>query len=401
LINEILRAAKSQGASDVHLKSEKRPFDRVHGELKVMENWGGDSTHPLTPSQQEGEMNKRGSAPNPVSLTGGILTPEILREFVKNSCPAAFLPRWKKDSQVDYSYVAMSDEGKIGAEKIGRYRVSAFYQRGTPSIVFRHVKEEIPTLASLNLEPKVFESLCGLEDGIVLLCGPTGSGKSSTLAAMLNHVNETQRAHVITLEDPIEYAYTDKNCIFNQREVGIDTPNFADGLKVALRQDPDIILVGEMRDRETFETALTAAETGHLVFGTLHSGNAQQAVQRLFEFFDPAEQASRRRQIASTLQATITQKLLPAVKGGRVPAVEIFRMDALGRRIIEAGEFEKVSAVMEAGKDVGSRSFNADLYRLIQAGAIAKDVGLQASPNPKALEMNLRGIFLSQGGIVG
>ncbi len=359
-ILNLLRATLHAGGSDLHLKSGHVPLARVEGELRKL----------------------------PVEATDALL----LTEFIEESCPKAFLENWRGENQIDYSYAPAG---------IGRFRVSAFYQRGTPSIVFRHVKEKIPTFAELNLDEKFLAPLCDLNDGIVLLCGPTGCGKSTTLAALLNHINETQSVHVITLEDPIEYSYADQHSVFNQREVGIDTPSFVEGLKVALRQDPDVILVGEMRDRATFETALTAAETGHLVFGTLHSSNAQQAVQRLFEFFDPAEQGSRRRQIANTLQATITQKLVPALAGGRVPALEIFRMDILGRRVIEAGEFEKISAVIEAGKDVGSQSFNTDLYRLIQARKISKETALLHSPNSKALEMNLKGIFLSQGGIVG
>jgi twitching motility protein PilT len=358
--NHILREGLSRGASDFHFKSDLPAQARVHGEI--------------------------------VAFGQEIIALKALEEFVLASCPQSFLSRWKNERQVDYSWVA---------EGVGRFRVSAFIQRGTPSVVLRHVKESPPSFEQLRHEAEVFKSLCGLEEGIVLLCGPTGSGKSSTLAAMLRYINTTVRRHIITLEDPIEFSYTDDRSIFNQREVGIDTPSFAEGLKVALRQDPDIILVGEMRDRTTFETALSAAETGHLVFATLHSSNAQQAVQRLFEFFDPAEQASRRRQIASTLKATITQKLLPALAGGRVPAVEIFRMDILGRRVIEEGAFEKIFAVIDAGREVGSKSFNSDLYRLIQAGAISREVGLEASPNPKALEMNLKGIFLSSGGIVG
>lgn len=361
IINAALSAALAQGASDIHYKTDKSPLARIHGELKIL------ATLPATDAK-------------------------TLVSFIESSCPPAFLAQWQKKNQVDYSYAPAG---------IGRFRVSALFQRGTPSIVMRHVKEQIPTFESLHHDDKVLKELCSLGEGIVLLCGPTGSGKSSTLAAMLHHLNETTAAHIITLEDPIEFNYADSKCIFNQREVGIDTPSFADGLKVALRQDPDIILVGEMRDRDTFETAITAAETGHLVFGTLHSSNAQQAVQRLFEFFDPSEQGSRRRQIASTLQATITQKLVPAIAGGRVPAVEVFRMDILGRRTIESGEFEKIPAVIEAGKEVGSKTFNADLYRLIQSGVITKAVGLDNSPNPKALEMNLKGIFLSQGGLVG
>ena len=360
IINASLKAALELRASDVHFKTRKPPVVRVNGDLKTLAD---------RPSPNAAE----------------------LLEFIKATSPVSFFEKWQRTNQVDYSY---SPEG------LGRFRVSAFYQRGTPSIVMRHVKEELPTFESLSHDDKVLKELCGLSEGIVLLCGPTGSGKSSTLAAMLNYINKNFDEHVVTLEDPIEFSYADDKSIFNQREVGIDTPSFAEGLKVALRQDPDIILIGELRDRDTFETALTAAETGHLVLGTLHSSNAQQAVQRLFEFFDPAEQHGRRRQIANTLQATLTQKLLPSVAGGRVPAVELFRMDILGKRVIEAGEFEKIPAVIEAGKEVGSKSFNADLYRLIKANVITKEVGLEASPNAKALEMNLKGIFLSQGGLV-
>jgi twitching motility protein PilT len=360
LINSFLAAALSKGASDLHLKSGKAPFVRINGNL-------GELSGFKAPSANE------------------------LQAFVRESCPQGFLTRWEADNQIDYSYAP---------ENIGRLRVSAFMQRGTPSIVMRFVKETPPDFAQLRLDDKVFKELCAEGEGIALLCGPTGCGKSSTLAAMLNYINQNFDRHVITLEDPIEFSYHDQKSIFNQREVGIDTPSFAEGLKVALREDPDIILVGEMRDCATFETALTAAETGHLVLGTLHATGAQQAVQRLFEFFDPAEQPSRRRQIAASLKATMTQKLLPCLKGGRVPATETFRLDLLGRRVIENGAFEKIPAVVEAGKDVGSRTFNADLYRLIKAGLISQEVGLEASPNPKALSMNLKGIFLSQGGIV-
>ncbi len=359
-INACLRTVLSKNASDLHLKTAKVPYLRIDGNLIPM---AGES-----------------------EISAGVLS-----EFIKASCPFQFLPRWEKEEQVDYSYAP---------DGIGRFRVSAFIQRGTPSVVMRHVKDTPPTFEQLHLQESVFKSLSELHDGIVLLCGPTGCGKSSTLAAMLDYINHNFDRHIVTLEDPIEFSYRDDKSLFNQREVGIDTPSFAEGLKVTLRQDPDIILVGEMRDKATFDTALTAAETGHLVLGTLHATGAQQAVQRLFEFFDPAEGLGRRRQIAASLRATITQKLLPAVNGGRVPAMEVFRVDLLGRRVIENGEFEKIGSVVEAGKDVGSATFNSDLYRLIKAGVITKEEGLEASPNPKALEMNLKGIFLSQGGIV-
>ncbi len=359
-IDNLLELAVQNGASDIHIKSNKPAYLRLHGRLEAVD---------MDPLPVEG-----------------------IYEFVDYGCPQKFLDRWRQDAQVDFSY-------KL--DEVGRFRVSAFHQRGTPSLVFRHVKDQPPTFEQLQHSPETFQKLCTAKDGIVLVCGPTGSGKSSTLAAMLNWINQNYDRHIVTLEDPIEFNYTDAKSVFNQREVGIDTPNFALGMRAVLRQDPDIILIGEMRDQETFQTAISAAETGHLVFGTLHSANAQQAVQRLFEFFPPDQQITMRRQIAGALRATITQRLVPALEGdGRVPVVEIFVVDSLGRKVIEEGQFEKIPAVLEAGKESGSKSFNGDLYRLIKEGKITKQDGLAYSPNPKALEMNLKGIFLSTGGIV-
>lgn len=360
IYNNLLQLAVENGASDIHIKTDKPAFLRLHGRLEPVD------MDPLTLEQN--------------------------RQFVEFACPEVFLDRWHHENQVDFSYMI---------EDIGRFRVNAFFQRGSVSVVFRHVKDRPPTLEQLNHDPSVFLDLCTAHDGIILVCGPTGSGKSSTMAAMLNWINHNEDNHVVTLEDPIEFTYSDVKSVFNQREIGIDTPSFAHGLKSVLRQDPDIILIGEMRDKETFNTALTAAETGHLVFGTLHSANAQQAIQRLFEFYTPEEAPSMRRQIAGALRATVTQKLIPALEGvGRVPAVEIFVVDSLGRKVIEDGAFEKIGQVIEAGKESGSKTFNQDLYRLIKGGKITRADGLANSPNPKALEMNLKGIFLSTGGIV-
>jgi twitching motility protein PilT len=360
IIDEILKLAVENGASDVHIKTASPAFLRIRGHLEPV------------------DMEK--------------LTSALVYGFVTASCPRQFVNAWRDDYQVDYSYEAVG---------IGRFRVNAFHQRGVPGIVLRHVKDQPPTFAELNHQPEIFEKLCGEKDGIVLVCGPTGSGKSSTLAAMLDWINHRFDKHIVTLEDPIEFNYEDDKCVFDQREIGIDTPSFALGMKAVLRQDPDIILVGEMRDRETFETAVNASETGHLVFGTLHSGNAQQAVQRLFEFFPPQMQESMRRQIAGSLRATITQCLVPRIEGnGRVPVVEVFMVDALGRKTVETGAFEKIPSVIDAGAASGSKSFNIDLYKLVMNGVISKQDAFAVSPNPKALEMNLKGIFLSTGGIV-
>jgi len=361
IFDNLLLLAVENGASDVHIKTDCPAYLRLNGRLE------------------------------PVDMDP-LRNPQINR-YVEKTCPGQFFERWRTDNQVDYSHYL---------EDVGRFRVSAFYQRGTPSIVIRHVKDKPPTFAQLNIESEAVTKLCQQKDGITLVCGATGSGKSSTLAAMLNWINHNYEKHIVTLEDPIEFNYKDLKAVINQREVGIDTPDFSLGMRAVLRQDPDIILVGEMRDAETFNTALSAAETGHYVLGTLHSSNAQQAVQRLFEFYPVDQHLGLRRQVAGSLRATITQRLLPALEGqSRLPAQEIFIVDGLARSVIGDGAFEKIPAVIEAGKESGSRTFNQDLFRLVKAGRITKKVALENSPNPKALEMNLKGIFLSSGGLVG
>jgi twitching motility protein PilT len=359
-IHGLLSLAVENGASDVHIKSNKPAFLRLSGRLESVE------MDPIAPAE--------------------------VREFIEQSVPAEFHDIWVKNRQVDYSY---------NAPGVGRFRVNGFLQRGLPSIVMRHVSDHPPTFSDLNIDGETLAKLCTEKNGIVLLCGATGSGKSSTLAAMVNHINHSYDRHIVTLEDPIEYTYADVKSIINQREIGIDCPSFAQGMRSVLRQDPDVILVGEMRDRDTFETALQASETGHLVFGTLHASNAQQAVQRLFEFFPEERKLSLPRQLAGALRATITQKLLTAMEGGgRIPVSEVFVLDALGRKTIQDGKFEKIEAVIEASEDNGSKTFNQDLFRLVKGGLISKAVAIDNSPNPRQLEMNLKGIFLSSGGII-
>lgn len=359
-IHGLLNLAVENGASDIHLKSNKQAFLRLSGRLESVE---------MDP-----------------------ITPEELSEFIELSVPKQFREDWHNDRQVDYSY---------RVDDIGRFRVNGFLQRGLPSVVMRHVNDHPPTFEDLNINGDTLANLCKEKDGIVILCGATGSGKSSTLAAMINHINRNYDKHIVTLEDPIEFTYTDIKSIINQREVGIDCPSFAGGMKAVLRQDPDVILVGEMRDKHTFETALQAAETGHLVFGTLHASNAQQAVQRLFEFFPEERRVALQRQVAYALRATITQKLLPALEGGgRFPVSESFILDSLAQKTIMEGDFEKIEAVIESSEDNGSKTFNQDLFRLVKEGKVTREDALSSSPNPRQLEMNLKGIFLSSGGIV-
>lgn len=361
IINSLLKLAVENEASDIHLKSDKPGILRLNGIL------------------QEVDME-------PISAAEA-------RDFITETVPYKFKDDWEHDGQIDYSYSITG---------IGRFRVNGFFQRGTVSVVFRHVKDQAPTFDELNISnAEVLENLCKMKDGVVLICGATGSGKSSTLASMMNWINNNLNRHVVTLEDPIEFNFDDRKSVFNQREIGIDAPSFSHGMRAVLRQDPDIILIGEMRDKTTFETALSAAETGHLVLSTLHSSGSQQAVQRVFEFFPPEQQVIMRRQIAGSLKAICTQRLIPSLEGDkRYPAIETFVIDSLGKNVIQEGQFEKIPAVVEAGKENGSNTFNQSLYELVQSGLISKTDALKFSPNPKALEMNLKGIFLSSGGIV-
>lgn len=353
IFNDLLKLAVESGASDIVIKSGKPGYVRLSGRLKPVD------MDPILPAE--------------------------VREFVDTHVPRVFRSRWEEEGQVDFAY---------SAEGVGRFRVNAFHQRGTASLVFRHIKSRVPSFETLKLSAEPMLNLVKAKDGIVLVCGATGSGKSSTLAAMLGWINENADKHIITLEDPIEFTFQDDKSVFQQREIGLDVPTFDLAIKSVLRQNPDIILIGEMRDRETFETAISAAETGHLVLSTMHAGTVSQALTRLFEFFPPEQQLQARRQIAGSLRGFVCQKLIPTLEGGgRVPANEILSADSVVKNLILEGQFEKVQGILDAGTDSASFSFNRDIYRLVKAGTISKADGLRFSPNPQALEMNLKGIF--------
>jgi len=356
IINDLLKLAVDSAVSDVIIKSNKPGYVRLAGRLKAVE------MDPIT-------------------------SPEA-HAFVDEHVPRVFKQKWDDLGQIDFAY---------SVENIGRFRVNAFHQRGLVSIVFRHIKSHVPTFAELNLHQNqdALIKLIQAKDGILLCCGATGSGKSSTMAAMMNWVNQNMDRHVITIEDPIEYTFQDDKSLFQQREIGLDVPSFGLAIQSVLRQNPDIILIGEMRDRETFETAISAAETGHLVFSTMHAATVGQSLTRLFEFFPPEEQLQARRAIAGSLRGFICQKLIPMLEGGgRVPANEILTADTVVRNLILEGQFEKIQGILDGGIDSNSFSFNKDIYRLIKEGKITKADGLRFSPNPQALDMNLKGIFM-------
>ncbi len=356
IINDLLKLAVDSGVSDIIIKSNKPGYVRLGGKLKPVD------MDPIT-------------------------CPEA-QAWVDEHVPRVFKDKWDDLGQVDFAY---SWEG------IGRFRVNAFHQRGLVSIVMRHIKATVPNFDQLGLgqTQDALIKLMQAKDGILLVCGATGSGKSSTMAAMMNWVNQNQDKHVVTIEDPIEYTFSDDKSLFQQREIGLDVPSFELAIKAVLRQNPDIILIGEMRDRETFETAISAAETGHLVFSTMHAATVAQSLTRLFEFFPPEEQIQARRAISGSLRGFVCQKLVPKIDGnGRQPVNEILTADATVKNLILEGQFEKIQGLLDGSSDTSSFSFNKDLYRLWKAGAIGKAEALRFSPNPQALEMNFKGIFI-------
>jgi len=302
------------------------------------------------------------------------LTSEELRE------------RYYETGDLDVSYVE---------DKVGRFRVNVHKQRGRPCFTLRHVKTKIMHLDELGTPP-ILEKIAEQPRGIVIVGGTTGSGKSTTLAGMLEHVNLNFRRHCVTIEDPIEYEFEDKKSVFEQREVGLDTKSFQAALTHVLRQDPDIIMVGEMRDRESFDAALQAADTGHLVLTTLHATTASQSIKRILDFYDHVEQSSIRMALSINLHAIICQRLLPkAFGGGVVPAVEVMINTPMVRKLLEKDQLDKLPAAVETGRDDGMQSFNQSLLKLVNEGLVTEEDALAAASNPDALRMNLQGIELN------
>ena len=310
---------------------------------------------------------------------------QILKDMVSAK---EMLVKYHETGDLDLSYVE---------DNVGRFRVNVHQQRGTPAFSLRHVKTNIMSLDELGL-PEVIKKIAEAKRGIIILGGTTGSGKSTTLAAMLEHLNLNFRRHCITIEDPIEYEFEDKKSVFEQREIGIDTDNFQEALIRVLRQDPDIIMVGEMRNRESFDAALQAADTGHLVMTTLHATTAAQAVTRILDFYDFNEQGSIRLALSMNLYAIICQRLLPrAFGGGVVPGAEIMINSPMVKKLLEHDQLEKLPAAIENGREDGMQSFNQSLLGLVNDGHITEEDAMLAASNPEALRMNLNGIELNTG----
>jgi twitching motility protein PilT len=304
------------------------------------------------------------------------MSPQDTREIVYSILNNEQRKRLETDWQIDLSYAIPNKS---------RFRVNAFFQRASIGAVMRTIPSDIPRLEELGL-PQVLLDFTRKPRGFVLVTGPTGSGKSTSLAAMIDRINEERHEHILTIEDPIEFLHRHKGCIVNQREIGVDAVSFAEGLRGALRQDPDVILVGEMRDLETIATAMTAAETGHLVFGTLHTQSAPGTIDRIIDVFPPEQQEQVRVQIAGSLQGVITQALLPTADGGgRVPALEILLPDDAVRNLIRQGKVEQIYSVMQTGTAKGMVTMEQSLAELIIRGVVTKEIGITRSSRPEQL----------------
>jgi twitching motility protein PilT len=341
---EVLLQVMERDASDLHLTAGSPPMIRHHGRLHALE-------YPP-------------------------LTPQLCREIVYSILTNDQRQRLETDWQIDFAY---SIPGRA------RFRVNAYFQRAALGAAFRLIPHEMPALGDLGL-PKVLEDFTSKPRGFVLVTGPTGSGKSTTLAAMLDLINETRHEHIMTIEDPIEFLHRHKSCIVNQRELGGDAKSFGMALKAALRQDPDVILVGEMRDLETIATALTAAETGHLVFATLHTQDTAQTVDRIVDVFPPEQQHQVRVQLSVSLQGIVTQQLLPRADGtGRAVATEVLVPTPAVRNLIREGKTHQIYSALQTGGAHGMQTMDASLADLVRAHVISRELAEARSSAPEEL----------------
>lgn len=360
-VNKLFRVVMKHEGSDLHLKVGLPPMMRLKGVVRRME---------MRPLSQE-DMER--------------LLYATLNEHHRKIL--------EETGGVDYAHIIGNDEC--------RFRVNLFKQRGRLSLVARRVNTNIPTFEKLNL-PASIEKLCKFDQGLIILAGVTGSGKSTTIASMLDYINEREHLHILTIEDPIEFMFTDKKAVVNQREVGLDVADWHTALKHAVRQDPDIILVGEMRDRETFEAGIHSAETGHLVFGTIHASGAASTISRILDLFPADIHQAIRQALAFNLKAVVCQKLLPSIKPGvqRVPTNEIMIINPTIRELITKAEDRKFSDAIRIGFNEGMLDFTESLRQLVERGDVSKEMALEVAPNPEALKMAFKGIKVATPGIL-
>jgi twitching motility protein PilT len=349
-INKALAHVVEREGSDLHIKADSPPVARVHGDL-----WALPGSEPLTSSDTEKALQE-------------IADQRALAEFQENG-------------EIDFSYELTG---------VSRFRVNAFKQRGAISIALRAIPFQVRTIDDLGL-PEVVRQLAEEPRGIILLTGTTGSGKSTTLAAMIDHINSTRARHVVTMEDPIEYLHRDKLSIINQREVGADTKSFAQAMKRVLRQDPDVILIGEMRDEETVRTALSAAETGHLVMSTVHTLDASETINRIIDFFPPHLQQQARVMLASTLRGAISQRLVPRIdREGRIAVSEVMRVTGrIQDLILNPEETGRITEVISQGDYYGMQTFDQALLGYVQDGLVSEEVAVETASSPHDFKLML------------
>ena len=359
-LSELLHKLSDLAGSDLHITTGTPPLVRVHGEIRPL-----DGYRPLTSSETK-------------QLAYSVLTDAQKHRFEENL-------------ELDFSF---------GVKGLSRFRANIFNQRGAVGAVFRAIPYEIKSFEELGL-PQVVKDLCAKPRGLVLVTGPTGSGKSTTLAAVIDKINKERHEHILTIEDPIEFLHNHKNCIVNQREVNADTRGFANALRTALRQDPDVVLVGEMRDLETIESALRIAETGHLTFATLHTNSAVSTINRIIDVFPPVQQAQVRAQLSLTLEGILCQTLLPKADGrGRALAMEILIPNAAIRNLIREDKVHQIYSMMQTGQDVhGMQTFNQSLATLFHKRMISRETAMQRTSNANELrDLIERGQGINNGG---
>jgi len=365
-VDKIFRQMIKHNGSDLHLQCGRPPILRIRGTLREL------SMDPITPEMME-------------QLCFPMMDERNKRIFFE-------------EGGADYAHIVEYE----GVQ--WRFRVNLFVQMGKVGMVSRKIERNIPPFEKLNLPP-VMESLCEFDQGMVLLAGVTGSGKSTTIASMLDFINHRDRVHILTIEDPIEFVYTPDKALINQREIGVDVKNFHIAMKHAVRQDPDIMLVGELRDRETFETAIHAAETGHLVFGTIHASSAPSCIGRILDLFPQDMHNAIRSSMAFNMKAIVAQKLLPTICEGdgpkRVPILEIMTFNATVRKLILESKDEKLFDAIRIGKDEGMQQFNDSLYYFVHTKEfVSRATAFEVSPNVEQLKMMLKGIDVKGPGIL-
>lgn len=350
-INDLLRLLFEKNASDLHLTAGSAPVLRIDGDI--------------VPT----DMDK--------------LTPEMCQELIYGVLTDEQKEKFERENELDLAF---------GVKGLGRIRMNVFRQRGAVAAALRNIPGKIPNFEELGLPEVIKNYVVKLAKGLVLVTGPTGSGKSTTIASIIDYINADRKGHIITIEDPIEYVYMHRNCIVNQREIGSDSITFTSSLKHILRQDPDVIVIGEMRDLETIQAALTIGETGHLVFATLHTSDTVQSINRIIDVFPPHQQQQIRTQISFVLQAVLSQMLLPkAYSGGRVAAIEVLIPNAAVRNLVREEKIQQIYSVMQTGTESGMQTMNQALFSLYQKQLVSYNEIMASSLDPKDLQRMVKG----------